>query len=263
MGNWRRPVQNGGSRIHTKTVPMKKILFALAALPLMAQAIEADPIPRVEINGSRDSEWASYRHAYKASAFFTPFLKSRPLIQVHLQVRPLKPGAPLDGLRLHLAGAHVQQDIAVDSMGRAVLPMEKQAYEDDAVLTLNRQRGNYYFSGRYSIRERDDGHYRAAELRDACEQLIDAQRASGYRLRLWGKKCAGIKLVYANDTAAPEVTLRQADGSSTVLKAEQATPFEDGSMGNYQVVIVRFAGLPAQGEVIAATRPLAIGTLYE
>jgi hypothetical protein len=242
---------------------MKKYLLAVAAFPLLLQAAEPEPIQRVEINANRDSEWISYRRAYKAAAYFAPFVKARPLIQAHLQLRPLKPGAPLDGLRLHLAGAHVQQDIAVDGIGRALLPMEKLAYEDDAVLTLNRQKGNYYFSGRYSIRERDDGHYPAAELRDACEQLIGAQRASGYRLRLWGKKCAGIKLVYAMDAAPPEVTLRQADGATTTLKAEPAPPFEDGSMGNYQVVIVRFAGLPAQGEVIAATKPLAIGTLYE
>lgn len=242
---------------------MKTFLLALAAVPLLVHGADPEPIPRVEINGSRDPEWTSYRHAYKAAAFFAPFVKARPLIQAHLQVRPLKPGAPLEGLRLHLAGAHVQQDIEVDAIGRAVLPMEKQAYEDDAVLTLNRQKGIYYFSGRYSIRERDDGHYPAAQLRAACEQMIDAQRASGYRLRLWGKKCAGIKLVYPAEGAPPAVTLRQADGSSAALAAVAAPPFEDGSMGNYQVVLVRFADLPALGEIIAATRPLAIGTLYE
>lgn len=245
---------------------MKNILLAAlmgAALPAPAHAADPEPIPRIEINGVRDSEWASYRQAYRSAAFVAPFVRARPLIQADFQVRPRKPDAPLSGLRLHLAGAHIQQDIEVDLLGRAVLPMDKQAYEDDAVLTLNRQKGNYYFSGRYSIRESDDGRYPAAQLREACEQLIDAQRVSGYRLRLWGKKCAGIKLVYAPDAQLPEVTLRRADGSSTALQAVAAPPFEDGSMGTFQVVVVRFADLPALGEVIAATRPLAIGTLYE
>jgi hypothetical protein len=242
---------------------MSTYLFALAALPLLAQAVDPQPLQRVEINGMRDSEWASYRHAYKSAAFFAPFLRARPLIQAHMQIRPLRPDSTLQGLRLHLAGAHTQQDIAVDALGRAVLPMDKQAYDDDAVLTLNRQQGNYYFSGRYSIRERDDGRYGAAELVQACEQLIDAQRASGYRMRLWGKKCAGIKLVYALDGGTPDVALRSADGRMTALPVTLAPPFEDGSMGQYRVVLVRFDTLPPQSEVLAQTRPLAIGTLYE
>jgi hypothetical protein len=242
---------------------MLKLLIALVAMPLLVHAADPEPMQRVEINGTRDAEWASYRHAYRSAAFFAPYVESRPLIQAHFQVRPLQPGAPLAGMRLHLAGARIQQDIEVDVLGRATLPMDKQAYEDDAVLTLNRQKGHYYFSGRYSIREREDGRYGAAMLREACAQLIDAQRDSGYRLRLWRKQCAGIKLVYALDAAPPEVSLRGADGSLTALAAELAPPFEDGSMGNYQVVIVRFAGLPAGGEVIVASKPLAIGTLYE
>ena len=59
--------------------------------------------------------------------------------------------------------------------------MEKQAYEDDAVVTLNRQKG-HYFSGR----ERADGVDDGTLLRDACEQLLAAQRA-GIKFALsWG-----------------------------------------------------------------------------
>ena len=47
-----------------------------------------------------------------------------------------------------------------------------------------------------------------------------------------------------------------------VLPAE-LTPFEDGSMGLYSVVVYRFADLPAKGQLIPRTPPMAIGTLYE
>lgn len=245
---------------------LTKLLLLAACLPgavaRLASAADTDPISRVEINALRDPEWVGYRHAYKAAAFFAPFVRTRPLIQAHLQVRPLRPDLPLDGLRLSVAGAHTRFEVALDAMGRAVLPMEKQAYDDDAVITLNRQKGHYYFSGRYSIRERADGLYDAGLLREACEQLLAAQRASGYRMRLLGKQCAGVKIVYPADSM-PEVALEAGGLPPRKLAAAEAHPFEDGSMGLYQVVIVRFADLPAGARVSAATRPLAIGTLYE
>lgn len=248
--------------------PMKtltKLCLLAACLPgavPAAETVVTDPVMTVEINAQRDPEWIGYRRAYKAAAFFAPFVRTRPLIQAHLQVRSLRPGLPLDGLRLTVAGARTRFEVPVDAIGRAELPMEKKAYEDDAVITLNRQKGHYYFSGRYSIRERDDGVYDAGLLRDACEQLLAAQRASGYRMRLLGKQCAGIKIVYPAGSM-PEVALEDGGAPPRNLAAAEAHPFEDGSMGLYQVVTVRFADLPAGARVTAATRPLAIGTLYE
>ena len=40
-------------------------------------------------------------------------------------------------------------------------------------------------------------------------------------------------------------------------------PFEDNSMGLYQVAVYRFARWPAHGHVVTRQAPLAIGTLYE
>jgi hypothetical protein len=165
------------------------ILPALSLLLLAAHATEP-PVAQVTVSAQRDPEWASYRHAYKAAAYFAAFTRDRPLIQADMQLRPLARTARMEGLRVHLAGAHTQADIPVDALGRAQIPMDKLAYEDDAVLSLNRQKGLYYFSGRYSIRTRDDGIYPVAQLQAACGQLIDAQRDAGYSMRLIGKHCA-------------------------------------------------------------------------
>lgn len=231
-------------------------LFSLASLAAPA----ADDAPKVVISAERDSEWGSYRHAYKAAAFFAFYTRSRPLIQAHMQIRPLDPATPLDGLSLRLIGEKTDLTIPVDAIGRAELPMLKQAYQDDAVLRLNRQKGSYYFAGRYSIREHADGVYDMAELRAACEQLIGAQRESGYRLRLSGKQCLGIKFVYPAG-AMPEVRA-QTDGPAGALPLVQAHPFEGNSMGLYQVALYRFADWPQQGKILTLTPPLAIGTLY-
>lgn len=244
-----------------KSRPMPKKLLTLFLFPLYAMA--AADVPRVVVPAQRDAEWHSYRHAYKAVRFFEPYLKTRPLIQAHMQIRPNTPDIPMDGLQIQLEGESVNLAIPVDALGRATLPLLKQAYDEDAVLRLNRQKGHYQFSGRYSIRERDDGIYSMAHLRAACEQLISAQRASGYRLRLIGRQCAGVKFVYPLDGPAPDVFYRNAAGTLSALPAETGYPFENATMGQYRLAVVRFAAWPADGDIITRSKPLAVGTVYD
>ena len=237
-------------------------LLALVLSPLQAAGQDGQPPTSVEIVAKRDAEWASYRHAYKAAANFERIMRSRPLIQAHMQIMPLREGLPLAGMRIELTGETVAQELAVDAIGRAVLPMLKQAFDEDAVLRLNRQKGNFRFTGRYSIREKESGVYGAAELREACEQLIGAQRDSGNRLRLMGKQCAGVRLIYPPASVAG-VTFRDATGKLDTLASADEAPFRDVPMGLYKVVNYRFDAWPAQGELVTAQRPLFIGTLYE
>ena len=245
-------------------VPLLAPPLALLPVPALASEAAPDPEPpRVLVNTARDPEWHSYRRAYKAARFFEPYLRTRPLIQAHMQIRPLRPDVPLDGLRVRIVGETTNVEIAVDEIGRAVLPMLKSAYDEDAVLRLNRQKGHYAFSGRYSIREQADGVYRSADLRAACAQLIDAQRESGYRFRLLGKHCAGIKFVYRLSGNPPRVLHRDAGGAQRLLPVSEGQPFEDRTMGLYKVATYRFADWPADGTVLAEARPIALGTLYE
>lgn len=236
-------------------------LRAFAAGPAGGPA--ADAVPMVVVPAPRDAEWHSYRHAYKAARFFEPFLKTRPLIQAHMQIRPNTPDEPMDGLQVRLSGDSVDMTIPVDALGRATLPMLKQAFDEDAVLRLNRQKGHYHFSGRYSIRERDDGIYSVADLRAACEQLLSAQRESGYRLRLIGRQCAGVTFIYRPDDAAADVVFRDPSGRLTSLPAAPGDPFEGPPMGKYHVAAFRFDRWPAQGEVLTRGKPLALGTIYD
>ncbi|MBA5690432.1 hypothetical protein [Rugamonas apoptosis] len=238
------------------------LLFALA-LPTSAMADDATTPPQVLVPAARDAEWHSYRHAYQAARFFAPFLATRPLIQAHMQIRPNTPDEPMDGLQVQLAGESVNQTIAVDALGRATLPMLKQAYDEDAVLRLNRRKGHYHFSGRFSIRERDDGIYSAADLRAACEQLLSAQRASGYRLRLIGKRCAGVTFVYAPDDTTAQVRHRDASGKETPLAIAPGAAFEGPPMGSYRVAQYRYANWPEQGQLLISGHLLAVGTIYE
>lgn len=243
---------------------MTRCLLMLAMLlPIAASGVAQEAIPQVTILAKKDSEWHSYRRAYSSVASTARTTRSRPLIQTHMQIRPNRRDLPMDGLRIQLEGETTNIEIAVDPLGRAVLPMSKQAYDEDAVLRLNRLKGAYHFSGRFSIRERDDGNYRIAELRAACEQLISVQRESGYRLRLFGKRCAGVKFVYRRTAPDPVIGFEDGVHSRIALGAVDAEPFENDTMGLFRVVKFRFADWPQQGSVVAGTAPIAIGTIYE
>ena len=238
------------------------LLLAAALAPRIGFTAESEP-QQVEVAGALDAEWASYRYAYEAGAFIAKFLRTRPLIQAQMQLRPIDPATPVTGLKVRLVGKTTDIELAADDIGLVTVPQLKQAYDEDAVLRLNRPKGLYKFSGRYSIKERDDGAYSVADLRDACEQMISAQRESGYRIRLWGKKCVGVKFVYPATDAGAAIAFHAADDRVTPIAAIDGRPFEDDSMGTYKIVVVRFADWPRDGRVVAGARPLAIGTLYE
>ena len=242
---------------------MKYLILAVAFVPAVLAAEPVAEVQKVTVTAERDAEWHSYRRAYSAYAFFQPFLSTRPLIQAHMQIRPNTPDLPMEGLSVHLTGETTSIHLKADAIGRVTIPILKAAYDEDAVLRLNRRKGNYHFQGRYSIRERDDGVYSAADLRAACDQLLSAQRESGYRLRLIGKKCAGVKFVYARTGQAPSVLVRDGVQPERELPVVEDRAFENATMGTYKVALYRFKQWPASGTVEARQRPIAIGTLYE
>ena len=238
------------------------LLLAAALAPGAGRTAESEP-QHVEVAGALDAEWASYRYAYEAASFVGKFLRKRPLIQAQMQLRPVDPATPVTGLKVRLVGKTTDIELVADDIGRVDVPQLKQAYDEDAVLRLNRPKGLYKFSGRYSIKARDDGNYRVADLRDACEQMIGAQRESGYRIRLWGKECKGVKFVYPATDSTAAVDFHAADDHVIPIAAVDGKPFEDDSMGMYKVVVLRFADWPKDGRVVTGAKPLAIGTLYE
>ncbi len=247
-----------------KTSKATAVALLLATLLAPSVGTSADDgSQHVEIAGKMDPEWASYRYAYEASVFTHKFLRKRPLIQTQMQLRPLDPATPVTGLKVTLAGAKTNLVLEADDMGLVDVPQLKQAYDEDAVLRLNRPKGLYKFSGRFSIKERDDGVYGIADLQDACEQLMGAQRESGYRLRLWGKKCVGVKFAYPVAASGVSADVHASDDHVTPVAAVDGHPFEDDSMGTYKIVVVRFADWPKSGRVVTHDKPLSIGTLYE
>lgn len=239
------------------------VLLCLALYAPAALGADAPDPMVITIVGERDAEWGSYRQGYEAVRQFERITRTRPLIQAHMQIQPLREEVSLAGVEVELAGETTRVPIALDGVGRATIPMDRRAYDEDALLRLNRRKGNYRISGLFSIRERDDGRYSAADLRAACEQMLSAQREAGNRFTLLGKECGGVKFIYAAGDNAAALTFEENGAVRGTLAGALEAPFTLPPVPTrYQVLTYRFADWPAAGVLVAATRPLAITAWY-
>lgn len=239
------------------------VLLTLAfCAPAALAAAAADPLV-ITIVGERDAEWGSYRQGYEAVYQFERITRTRPLIQAHMQIQPLRADVSLAGVEVELAGETTRVPIALDGVGRATIPMDRRAYDEDALLRLNRRKGNYRISGLFTIRERADGRYSVADLRAACDQMLSAQREAGNRFTLWGKECAGVKFIYAPDDSAAAVAFDESGVARGTLAGVLEAPFSLPPIPTrYRVLTYRFADWPAAGVLVTSTPPLAITAAY-
>ena len=215
--------------------------------------------PRAQAQGP-DGEWLSYRDAYRAMVVFEKYGKPKHFLQNHYQVSPREAGATLDGLRLTLSARSLQLNLPLDPAGRAVFPLLKTAYDENAVLVLNRRLSGYAFRPRVSIVARADGVYEAADLRAACEQAQAYQRATDAAFR--GGRCVGVRFAFARKGEA-QVRLRHGAQDSAPLAAAEGPAFADAPGPEFSIVNYRFDATPAQGQVISQNPPLAIAPLYD
>ncbi|MES2258690.1 MAG: hypothetical protein V4724_09230 [Pseudomonadota bacterium] len=209
---------------------------------------------------AQDGEWVSYRDAYRAMVVFEKYGQPKQFLQHHYQVSP-KEGATLDGVRLTLSGKTTRLDLPLDAAGRAVFPLLKAAYDENAVLALNRKRSQYTFQARVSIVVRPDGVYEAADLRSACEQALNYQRyADGAAYR--NRKCVGVRFAFARKAEA-DVRVRKAGHDGAALPAQDGPAFMDDADDRFRTVNYRFADWPEPGQVVSRNAPLAIAPLYD
>lgn len=208
----------------------------------------------------RDGEWVSYRDAYRAMVLFEKYGKAKNLLQSHFQVMPREKGVTAEGLQLSLSGKTIQLNLPLDALGRAVFPLLKAAYDENAALVLNRKVSQYAFRPRISLLVRPDGVYEAPELRAACEQALNYERHLDASLR--GKHCAGVRFVFAKKGAEPGVRLRNG-GEQAGLPVVEGAAFADDPEDGFKTVTYRFADGQDKGQVVTQNAPLAIAALFD
>jgi hypothetical protein len=207
-----------------------------------------------------DGEWASYRDAYRAMVVFEKYGRPKHLIQNHFQVMPKEKGVAMDGVRLSLLGKSTQLNLPLDATGRTVFPLLKLAYDENAALALNRKLSQFVLRPRVSLVVRPDGVYDAAELRAACDQALNFARYVDASAR--SLNCVGVRFGFAGKGAAPAVRVRNGE-LVTALQVVDGALFSDGPDDGFRTVLYRFAGTPAQGQVVTQEAPLAIVPVFE
>jgi hypothetical protein len=207
--------------------------------------------------GALEGEWVSYRDAYRAMVVFEKYGGAKNLIQNQLQVLSRAPDAGGEPLQLALSGKATRLKLAIDATGRTVFPLLKAAYDENAVLAINRKDAQFALRPQVSISVRADGVYDSAELHAACEQALRYARYVDASIR--ARQCAGVRFVFDPKSDAKS-RLRKADGTTIALPSAEVPAFTGESI--FPGVTYRFDGAE-RAQVLTATAPLAIVPLFE
>lgn len=207
---------------------------------------------------AHDGEWVSYRDAYRAMVVFDKYGNPKNLIQNHFQVTPRDKTVSPEGLQLKLVGKSTSVVMPLDATGRTLFPMSKVAYDEKALLFLNRKVDQYLFRARVSIVVRPDGVYEASELRAACEQALGFQRYIDPSFR--SKRCTGVRFVFPKALIDPGVKLRKGEAAS--LPPTDGPAFHGDPYEGFRVVNYRFDPVD-KGQVVTPNAPLAIDAVFE
>lgn len=238
----------------------RSLLTAVAAsmlLPLLARPTHAA--------AGGETDWVSYRDAYRTMVVFEKYGKPKSLLQHQIQVLPQQGrerGAVADGVRLVLNGQDSQLNLPLDATGRTVFPLLKAAYDENAALVLNRKLGPFKLRARVSLLVRPDGIYDLIELRAACEQALDYAR---YLDASFNKRsCVGVRFGFSRNAAAPALVMKrgqQNDGGD--LRLVDGPIFTDDPDEGFRIVNLRFGAHPGRAQIATQDAPLAIVPLFE
>ncbi|NHZ89433.1 hypothetical protein F2P45_10460 [Massilia sp. CCM 8733] len=233
-------------------MPFVRHVSALLALLLTAGGATADDAA---------GEWLSYRDAYRAMVVFEKYGRPKNFLQNHLQVMLKEKGVLGTGLQLSLLSKASSLSLPLDPTGRAVFPLLKAAYDDNATLTLTSNVSQYVFRARVSIVVRSDGVYETSDLRAACEQALIYLRHVDSSART--KRCSGVRLSYQRKGTDPVVRLRNGSGDVALLAVADGATFGDDNNDGFRVVNYRFGDHADKGQLVTQSAPLVIAPLLE
>lgn len=222
---------------------------------LLCATVQAGAQPQ----GTQEAGWVSYRDAYRAMVPFAKYGKAKNFLQNHYQVAPRDGTESLEGVRLTLTGRTTQLNLPLDVTGRTTFPLLKAAYDENAVLVLNRKVSQFTFQPRLSIVARVDGIYEGQDLRSACDQALQYLRYTdaGYGSR----RCTGVRFAFLKKSDAA-VRVRDPEREVT-LAPEEGPAFDGDANAGFRVMVYRFADWPERVQVISQNAPVAIAPVIE
>ena len=210
----------------------------------------------------KDGAWVSYRDSYRKMISFEKYGGPKQFLQNNIRVAIIDKKSSLDGVRLTLDGKKTHLNLPLDPVGRAVFPMLKTAYDENAELKVNRPETVVKFEYRVSISTRPDGVYEIADLRGACDQVLHYLRYQDF-LNYSLKQCVGVKFSYSKDQTDISLSVKLGEQAPTQLSISDGSVFADDNYNAFRVAVFKFFSKADKGRIISNDIPLAITALVE
>jgi hypothetical protein len=230
------------------------IMLVCASWTAFAQSIDSGDV--------KDGAWVSYRDSYRKMISFEKYGGPKQFLQNNIRVAIIDKKSSLDGVRLTLDSKKTHLNLPLDPVGRAVFPMLKTAYDENAELKVNRPDTVVKLEYRISIITRPDGMYDIADLHNACDQVLHYLRYQDF-LSYSLKQCVGVKFSYAKDQTDISLKVKLGDQPPTLLSITEGSVFTDDRYNAFRVATFKFFSKADKGQIISNDIPLAITALVE
>ncbi|MBC3880862.1 hypothetical protein H8K35_01910 [Undibacterium sp. LX40W] len=227
----------------------------LGASQVLAQSV-------VDVSKKADSEWISYRDAYKLMVSFEKYGKSKHLIQNRFQIVIKDKSINLENLRLTLNAKSSVMNLGLDPLGQTQLPLLKAAYDENAELSLSPKLSQFTYRSRVSIQLRTDGNYEVADLRTACEQTL-AYMQQVDSSNVSGKKCVGVKFGFDKRDSNASIEVRTPNQVAFNLPITDNGLIWNDSNNALRVSQFSFNGGTDRGHLLTRTTPIIIVAVIE
>jgi hypothetical protein len=210
----------------------------------------------------KDGAWVSYRDSYRKMISFEKYSGAKQFLQNNIRVAIIDKKSSLDGVKLSLESKKTHLNLPLDPVGRAVFPMLKAAYDENAELRVNRPDSVVKFEYRISITTRPDGIYDITDLHSACDQALHYARYQDF-LKYSLKRCVGVKFVYAKDQSDINLRVKSNDRLSATLPVTDGSAYADDEFNAFKIATFKFADSIDKGQVTSNDVPLTLTALFE
>jgi hypothetical protein len=257
------------SKLETQLINCNKLIvkryLTLIAVTLAITGLGTSQVlaqSGVDTTKKNDSEWISYRDAYKLMVSFEKYGKSKHLIQNRFQIVVKDKTVNLDTLRLSLNSKSSAMNLSLDPLGQTQLPLLKAAYDENAELSLSPKLSQFSYRARISIQTRNDGNYEIADLKLACEQTLNYLQYLDPNSFV-GKKCLGVRFGFDKRDNNAVVEVRAGNQLAVNLPLQENTLLWSDSNYSSRVAQFSFNGHGDKGHVLTRTPPMVIIAVIE
>lgn len=152
------------------------LLLAWAIGPVLAQPAGSDDTQQVTVTApAGPAVEKSYRRMLRGMQLFEQEKAAHaPQATLRFRLLPRKPGTDLDTVRLEIIGRSFDQRVPVAPDHSFVLPAQPAAWEEDAVVTVNRKRLSVTWRTEIRTPGWPEGTRRLGDLRLECRVGLEA-----------------------------------------------------------------------------------------